>query len=148
MFTQIQVHNDKAKVSSAALKKIILDHLPSKILDLMHTTNLNGKTDHELINIITKAGRTAEQWEDTGKSLASRSHHKDDKLRQKVSKNRFKTDYKQSTSDYKQLKKDRMKFKQDKKEFKSNRQKGSGDLEGIDSSELKRRRVAGECLNF
>jgi hypothetical protein len=59
MFTQIQMHNDKALVSGAALKKIILDRLPHKILEQMHTVDLTGKTDEEIITIITNAGRTA-----------------------------------------------------------------------------------------
>jgi len=32
MFTQIQMNNDKSMVAGAALKKIILDRLPHKIL--------------------------------------------------------------------------------------------------------------------
>jgi hypothetical protein len=43
MFTQIQVYNDKAQVCGAALKKIILDRLPQKILDYMHTPDLYEK---------------------------------------------------------------------------------------------------------
>jgi len=61
MFTQIQMYNDKSMVSSAALKKIILDRLPHKILEQMHTVVLTGKTDDEIISIITNAGRTAEK---------------------------------------------------------------------------------------
>ena len=63
MFTQIQMYNDKAMVSGMALKRIILDGLPHKILEQMHTVDLTGKTDDEIISILTNAGRTAEKWE-------------------------------------------------------------------------------------
>jgi hypothetical protein len=62
MFTQIQTHNDKALVTGAALKKLILERLPQKILEQMHTVDLTGKTDQQIISIITSAGRTAEKW--------------------------------------------------------------------------------------
>jgi hypothetical protein len=32
-------------VSGAALKKLILERLPQKIIDQMHTVDLTGKTD-------------------------------------------------------------------------------------------------------
>ena len=60
MFTQIQMHNDKALVTGAALKKLILERLPQKIVEQMHTIDLTGRADNEIIDIITKAGRTAE----------------------------------------------------------------------------------------
>ena len=69
MFTQIQMQNDKAMVPGAALKKIILDRLPHKILEQMHTVDLTGKTDNEIISIITNAGRTAENWDEVKKNL-------------------------------------------------------------------------------
>jgi len=69
MFTKIQTFNDKAKVTGAALKKIILQRLPQKILDQMHTVDLTGKTDQEIISIITNAGRSAEKWEAVRKNL-------------------------------------------------------------------------------
>ena len=69
MFTKIQMYNDKAMVSGAALKKLILDRLPHKILEQMHTIDLTGKTDDEIITIITNAGRTAEKWDAAKKNL-------------------------------------------------------------------------------
>jgi len=69
MFTKIQTFNNKAMVSGAALKKLILERLPQKILDQMHVVDLTGKTDNEIITIITNAGRTAEKWEATRKNL-------------------------------------------------------------------------------
>jgi len=35
----------------------------------MHVVDLTGKTDQEMIEIITKAGRTAEKWEEARKNL-------------------------------------------------------------------------------
>lgn len=63
------MQNDKAMVPGAALKKIILDRLPHKILEQMHTVDLTGKTDNEIISIITNAGRTAENWDEVKKNL-------------------------------------------------------------------------------
>jgi len=63
MVTRIQTPNDKAMVYGAALKKLILERLPQKILEQMHVVDLTGKTDNEVITIITNAGRTAEKWE-------------------------------------------------------------------------------------
>jgi len=69
MFTNIQTFNHKAMVTGAALKKMILERLPQKILGQMHTMDLTGKTDQEIITIITKAGRTTELWEAARKNL-------------------------------------------------------------------------------
>jgi len=57
------MYNDKAMVSGAALKELILDRLPHKLLEQMHTINLTGETDDEIISSITNAGRTAEKWD-------------------------------------------------------------------------------------
>jgi hypothetical protein len=72
MFTQIKMHNDKTLVSGAALKKIILDRLPHKIVEQMHTVALTGKTDDEIITIITNAGTTAVKWDEVKKNLGLR----------------------------------------------------------------------------
>jgi len=69
MFTQIQIHNDKALVSGAALKKLILDRLPHMILEPMHTIDLTGKPDAKMIVIITRAGGTADEWDGAKKCL-------------------------------------------------------------------------------
>jgi hypothetical protein len=42
MFTQSQMHNDKAMVSRAASKRLILEKLPNNMLEYMHTINLTG----------------------------------------------------------------------------------------------------------
>jgi hypothetical protein len=45
MFTKIQTFNDQAMVSGTALKEMILERLPQKILEQMNTVHLMGKTD-------------------------------------------------------------------------------------------------------
>jgi hypothetical protein len=45
MFTKIQTVHDKAMVTGAALKKIIIERLPQKIIEQMHTLDLTGKTN-------------------------------------------------------------------------------------------------------
>jgi hypothetical protein len=62
MFTKIQMYNDKALVTGAAPKKLILEQLVQKILEQMHMVDFTGKTDKEIITISTNAGRTAEKW--------------------------------------------------------------------------------------
>jgi len=69
MFTKIRNVNDKAMVTGAALKKIIIERLPQKIIDQMHTVDLTGKPDPEIMSIITSAGRTAEKWEAVRRNL-------------------------------------------------------------------------------
>jgi hypothetical protein len=63
MFTKIQTFNRKAKVTAAAFKKLIPEWLPQKILEKMHPVHLTGKTDQDIIMIITNARHTAELWE-------------------------------------------------------------------------------------
>jgi len=55
--------NDKAKVTCAAVKKMILQRFPQKILNEMHTVDLTAKTDQEITTIFTNAWRTTEKWE-------------------------------------------------------------------------------------
>jgi hypothetical protein len=66
IFSRIQTYNDKAQLTRAALKKLIQELLPIKILDQMHMLNLTGKSDQEMIDIITNAEKTAKQWEVLG----------------------------------------------------------------------------------
>jgi len=58
MFTKIQIYNDKAQLTGAGLNKLILDRLPVKILEQMHTIDLTRRTDQEMIDTIMKSGRT------------------------------------------------------------------------------------------
>lgn len=66
------MHKDKALVTGAALKKIILDRLPHKILEQMHTIDRTGKTNIGIITIITIASRTVEKWDEANKNLGLR----------------------------------------------------------------------------
>ena len=56
MFTRIQMYHEEAMVMEAAFKKLILEQLPIQILVQMHMIDLTGKTDSELISMITNAG--------------------------------------------------------------------------------------------
>jgi hypothetical protein len=89
MFTQIQMDNDKAMVSGAAFKKIILDHLPYKILKQSHTVDLTSKTHDEIITIITNAGRTAEKWDEAKKNLGSVRRTVTETRKELLGKSRF-----------------------------------------------------------
>jgi len=151
MFTRIQTLNDKAMVSGAALKKLILEWLPQKILDQMHVVDLTGKTDNEIIAIITSAGRTAEKWEAARKNLGLKATFRTfSKARQ--------SKYEEETEkpERRKHKKDRFR-KTDRKtrkyrsgeKIKENRSGSNLDFtktEGVDPSELSRRRAAGECV--
>jgi hypothetical protein len=63
MFTKIQMYNDKALGTRAALKKLILERPPLIFLEQMHTVDLTGKSDYEISTIITSAGCMAEGWD-------------------------------------------------------------------------------------
>jgi len=140
------MYNDRALVSGAALKKIILDRLPNKILEQMHTVDLTGITDNGLISIITHAGRTAEKWDEARKNLG---------LKKSISEVR---------SNVRQSFKDKKETRFDKPKTFKKRFQGKGDqsnqgfkgknkskktyaeqVEGIEKSELDRRKAAGEC---
>jgi hypothetical protein len=145
MFTRIQAFNDKAQSTGAALKKFILERLPTKILNQMHVVDLTGKTDQEMIDIIINAGKTAERWEEARDNLLiksyetkDRSHKKDKKDKNWVSK-RYDKPWKESKTG---------KFEK-KGKYKKERKKDSSfkdNIEGIPGDELDRRRQAKECL--
>jgi len=149
MFTQIKMHNDKALVSEVVLKKIILDRLPHKILEQMDTIDLIGKTDDEIINIITNTGRTPEKWDEAKTILGLKKSisevrkevqkqprfGKNDRFdRPRVFKNRFQGRQGNKTQS------DRT-FKPRNKSNKTY----AVQMEGIEKSELDRRKAAGEC---
>ena len=143
MFTQIQMFNDRALVTGAALKKIILDRLPHKILEQMHTVDLTGKTDEELITIITNAGRTAEKWDEARKNLG---------LKRPVAEVRkeagqFLKTKKETRFDKPKTFKKRWdgKGSQGFKGKNKSKKTYAEQTEGIDKSELDRRKAAGEC---
>jgi hypothetical protein len=142
MFTQIQTLNDKAEVTRAAFKKLILERLPHKILEQMHTVDLTGTSDQEIVTIITNAGRTAEKWEAARSNLGLKNQVKT----KERALSRFRRNDKNETP-----KKERRlgrSDRSDKKKFKKERRPRRDDSKtaGIESSELQRRRSAGECL--
>jgi len=151
MFTKIKTFNDKAMVSAAALKKLILERLPQKILDQMHVVDLTGKTDNEIITIITNAGRTAEKWEAARKNLGLKASLKTFS-RSKPSKYGEASERpEQKSSKQDRTRKSEWKHKTDKhgENFKKNQFRSNFDAtktEGIDPSESSRRKAAGECL--
>jgi len=142
MFTRIQTFNDKAQITGAALKKFILERLPAKILDQMHVVDLTGKTDQEMIDIITNAGKTAERWEEARDNLLIKSYDTKDRSHKK-DKHRVSKKYDKPWKESKKTRKfEKRKFKKDKKEDSSFKDK----IEGIPGEELDRRRKEQECL--
>ena len=132
------MYNNKAQLTGAGLKKLILDRLPEKVLGQMHVVDLTGKTDQEMTEIITKAGRTAERWEEDRKNLAIRTPKtRKDRLRKPKDNFRVKIEYKP-----------RSEFK-DKKIF--NKKGGevktfATQMQGILQDELDRRKKSRECM--
>jgi len=141
MFTRIQTYNDKAQITGAALKKFILERLPNKILDQMHVVDLTGKTDQEMIDIITNAGKTAERWEEARDNLLIKPYAS----KERKEKKRDKSDFRVSKKYDKPWKEH--KGKEDKKRRFQKKEKSTPDnLEGISEKELSRRRKEKECL--
>jgi hypothetical protein len=139
MFTKLQMYNHMAQLTGAGLKILILDRLPEKVLSQMHMVDLTGKTDQEMIDIITKAGRPAAKWEEGRKNLSIRTLKVKEKPDWKPKDNfRVKKDYKP------------------RKEFKGKRfvDRKSGNsvktfasqTEGIPQAEMDRRRKARQCM--
>jgi hypothetical protein len=106
----------------------------------MHVVDLTGKTDQEMIDIITNAGKTAERWEEARENLLIKPYTKDRK-----SKKRDKNEFRISKKYDKPWKE--KKDKTDRKWKKSSKNKErSNELEGISEKELSRRRKDKECL--
>jgi len=142
MFTKIQTFNDKAMVSGAALKKLILERLPQKILEQMHVVDLTGKTVQEIITNITNAGRTAEKWDAVRKNLGLKaSFRTHDEKQSKLERIREKPE--------KSERRNNKQGRSEKRGFKKHRPECNQDYsrtEGIDPSEFARRKAAGECF--
>jgi hypothetical protein len=148
MFTNIQMHNDKALVSRAVLKKIIHDRLPHKILVQMHRVNVIGNTEDEISTMSTNSGSTAEKWDEAKNKLRLRKSitdtRKDAKRiprferetrfeKPKTSKNSFQGPCSRTQS-----------YRKFKPKNKSN-QTYAEVTEGMDKSELDRMMAVGEC---
>ena len=108
----------------------------------MHVVDLTGKTDQEMMDIITNAGKTAERWEEARDNLLIKSYDTKDRSykKDKKDKNRVSKKYDQPWKETKKFEKKR-KFK-DRKEDSSFKEK----IEGIPGDELDRRRKERECL--
>jgi len=146
MFTKIQTFNDTAMVSGAASKKLILERLPQKTLDQMHVVDLTRKTDNDIITIITNAGRVAEKWEAARKNLGLKASFRT--YKSKPSKYEERSD-KPERKQKNRFRKSERRDKKDKHKIKKNRSGPEFDstkTEGIDPSEIIRRKPAGECL--
>jgi len=63
MFPKIEMYNGKTQLTGAALKKFNFNTLPIKGLDQIHMKELTGQSDQEMINFVSKGGRTAETWD-------------------------------------------------------------------------------------
>ena len=142
MFTQIQTLQDKAAVTGAAFKKLILERLPHKILEQMHTVDLTGRTDQEIMTMITNAGRTADKWEAARNNLGLKNQFEP---REKALSRFRRNDKVETPKKERRIRKsdqsDRKKFKKERRSERDHSKTG-----GIDSSELQRRKSAGECL--
>jgi len=107
--------------------------------------DLTGKTDNEIITIVTNAGRTAAKWEAARKNLglkaSFRTYNKSKQSKYEHSKEdeperKHKDQFRKSKRDMK----DRFIVKKNRSE------KDFSKTEGIDSTELSRRKAGGECL--
>jgi len=144
MFTQIQTFNQMAMVTGVVPKRLILEQLPQKFIEQMHTVDLMGKTDQEIITIITSAGRTAEKWEAARKNLGLKATLKSyDKKFSKAEKFDRKSQRK-DRSDKPRSDRNQRKFKKNSSEQKSKKEYSK--TEGLESSEIDRHKAAGECL--
>jgi hypothetical protein len=144
MFTKIQTFNDKAMVTGAALKMMILQRLPQKIDEQMNTVDLPGKTDQEIITIITNAGRIAEKWEAARKNLGLESSLRNyEKKHHKLERPSNKPERSEQRK-FERDRKERKRFKYDWSEKKS--QRDNSNTDGIEATEIESRKSAGECL--
>jgi hypothetical protein len=131
-------------VTGASLKKMSLERLQQKIIEQMHTVNLTGKTDQEIISITTNTTRTVQKWEVTRtklglKTLLKTYQRKHPKLELNEDRSRS---LEQKGFQRDQL--EREKFKRDQSERKS--KKDYVKTEAIERSDIDRRKAAGERL--
>jgi hypothetical protein len=115
----------------------------------MHNVELTGKTDDQIITIITNAGRSVEKWDEAKKNIGLRKSITDSRKEvqrkpQFEKENRFDkpTKFKKRFQDRNNNRNQPGRgFKLKNKSNKTYAEK----TEGIDKSELDRRKVAGEC---
>jgi len=144
MFTKIQSYNDKAQLTGATLKQLILDRLPLKVLEQMHTVDMTGKSDQEMIEIISKAGRTAGKWEEAKRNLSvktpggkgDRKPRSRDKLERKQRK------WEKPKDKFRVTKERKFVNRNDNSEVKT----FASQTEGISQDKLNRRKKQRECM--
>jgi len=107
--------------------------------------------EQEIISIITNAGRTAEKWDAARKNLdlqaSMRSHERDDQSSRKNDKNNDQSSRKKDKRESSRYKKgSKNKFKKDRFMEKGSRRYEQ--TEEIETSEIGRRKAAGECLRW
>jgi hypothetical protein len=111
----------------------------------MHTVDLTGTTDDEIITIITNAGRTAEKWDEAKKNLGLRRTITETR---KESSGRPGFEKKENRFDKPKVFKKMFQERRSKSNQKPNNKSKktyAEQTEAIDKSELDRRKVAGEC---
>jgi hypothetical protein len=96
----------------------------------MHTVDLIGKTDQEIVAIIMSAGRMAEKWKTARKNLGLKNQFK----AKEKDLSRFRREDKYPAKERKFKKSDRS----EKRKFKKDRssKKDNSKLEGIESAEI------------
>jgi len=136
-----QTHHDKAQLTGASLKKLMLDRLPVKVLELMHTVDLTGNSDQEMIEINSPTGRAAEKWEDAIKNLSTRTPRNSEKTWEKPKdKFRVQRNFQQT---------ERKRFKNKKfvnLQYKSQMKTVTMQVEGVPQGELTQQRNPKECM--
>jgi len=108
----------------------------------MHTVDLTGKTDDEIITIITNAGRTAEQWDAAKNDLGLKKSISE--VRYKASKQLLKKRFNKPTT-FKQPFHKKTGFQQRNFKMKKSNETYAEQVDGIDKSDLARRKASGEC---
>lgn len=141
MFTKIQMNNDKALVTGAAPKRLILEQLAQKILEQMHTVDFTGKTDQEIITISMNAGRTAEKWNAARNILSDNISLRSNGKYEKTDK-RSDCREKRCSSSINWKPKDMF----NENRFQKKDRKESQETKKIEASKLASRKAAGECL--
>lgn len=147
MFTQISIFNYKAMVTGAALKNLILEWLPQKIIQQMDTVDLTGITDQEPIPIITNVGHTVKKCEAVRKLLRLKATLKSYDRRNSKNHKTYSRNQISYNSWPRRKEKDwseRSKFNKNRSECKT--QNDNCKIAGIESSEIERQKTTGECF--
>jgi len=113
------------------------------MLDQMHTVDLTGKSDQEMIDIITNAGKTAEKWEEAKENLLIKSYDSRKERKSKRSKDhKVSKKYEKPWKEDKKRKNEKSKKDWKRKDTSSFKER----IEGIPDKELDRRRRDKESM--